>query len=134
MRGQAFIYRPEKAEPEVVALDSCPSADFLQSAVGGHFQLVPNWTQFELAGATMPCRAFCNEEGKLGMPGPRPGILPVNNAATRLWDRALRKLKNDAGEQIYPTGLFDLRTGTPIDHIVGTVIVVTGDDELMNAL
>lgn len=51
--------------------------------------------------------AFCNEEGKINR-------LPINQKATRIWNEAF-------GE---PVG----------DILVGDVAIVTGDDELLEAL
>lgn len=53
-----------------------------------------------------PCVVFCNEEGKLK-------DLPFNETASRLWWQC---------------------AGLHGDHLVGTVVIVSGDDELMEAL
>jgi hypothetical protein len=53
------------------------------------------------------CIAYCNEEGKLNK-------LPFNATATALWDEATG-------------GAFD-------DILVGDVVVITGDEELMEAM
>ena len=53
------------------------------------------------------CVAFCNEEGKLRK-------LPFNSKATLLWDEATG-------------GAFD-------DILVGDVVIITGDDELLEAM
>jgi hypothetical protein len=78
--------------------------EHLKLAVGGHIEHVP---MFDLY-MNEHCIAFCNEEGKLLN-------LPFNMVATTLW-RAQR-------------------VPHPIDDVLnGDVIIIRGDNELMEAL
>jgi hypothetical protein len=128
MKGTTLIYRPGGAAPEVATHTATPPLEFLQAAVGGWIEAVPDFASIEVDGAVFLCVAFCNEEGKLTEP---PMLL--NNRAMILWDRALRRLTDDDGKPVYPNGL--LRpNGNPTDVLVGPIIVVTGDAEFMRSL
>src|SRR3954470_16511001 len=85
-------------------LDTTPALEQLQAGVGGNIEIVPYFIKYGNA----PCVAFCNEEGKLEG-------LPVNTTAQRLWEDAY-------GDRITE------------DVLVGPIVIVTGDDELLNSL
>jgi len=107
MKGEALIYRPDGRQPERRDLTtSNPESllPMLQTLVGGDIEAVPMWVSLPDGRA---CVAFCNEEGKLDE-------LPFNPLATAAWYRAARQ----------PMG----------DELVGTVVVVFGDEEFMEAL
>jgi Domain of unknown function (DUF3846) len=117
MKGAALIYRPGQAEPEVKLLGAVSDhemLDLLQGAVGGYIEVVPQFDNVRFGEGIERCRAFCNEHGKLQN-------LAFNEAATEAWEQAL------------PTGLRN-PSGAWLDYLVGTVVVVFGDDEFMDAL
>jgi len=78
--------------------------EHIRLAVGGHIEHVPMWNLYK----NEHCVAFCNEEGKLMG-------LPLNVVATELWRKQ--------------------RVPHPLDDVLcGDVIVIRGDNELMEAL
>lgn len=115
MKGTALIYHPAATEPEIRELSAPPSLELLQGAVGGYIETVPHWDRVNFEDAMHRCVVFCNEDGK------RMG-LPLNIPATRLWHAALPS-----------PGLIG-PDGQMVDVLVGAVIVVFGDDELMEEL
>jgi hypothetical protein len=78
--------------------------EMLKLGVGGHIEHVPMFDLYK----EEHCVAFCNEEGKLLK-------LPVNMLATMLWMKQRHP---------FPIG----------DVLCGNVIIVRGDNELMEAL
>jgi hypothetical protein len=115
MRGTAVILRPGEP-PEFVDLDPPPAdLDFVRKLnewVGGYIEIVPYWQSFIVDRVTHRCVVYCNEDGK------RLG-LPVNDPANWLWDAALRR---DNAPPLIP------------DALVGTVVVLYGDDEFMESM
>ncbi len=93
-----------------VRQDSPPTLEQLQAAVGGYIQLVPLLDRDPVERRGL--KAFCNEDGKISSPP-----LPLNQAATEIWARALA-----------PVVLAD-------DYLVGPVVFVQADtDEELWAL
>lgn len=88
----------------VTRLTAPPTIEQLHAAVGGYIEMVPFFTTFE----GNECVAFCNEEGKLEG-------LPPNIPAQILWQIAVRRVIRD-------------------DLLVGPIVVITGDEELLRAL
>ena len=85
-------------------LNEPPHLDFLQNAVGGPIEQVPMFDLYK----DEHCVCFCNEEGKLRE-------MPINDSATKLW--------------------WDQRHPHPLDDVlVGDVIIIRGDNEMMRAL
>lgn len=81
-----------------------PTLEMLQSAVGGSIETVPMFVLYK----DEHCVCFCNEEGKIHG-------LPLNISATELWNK-----------QRHPH---------PIDDVlVGDVVIIRGDNEMMRAL
>jgi hypothetical protein len=76
----------------------------LQGGVGGDIELVPYFTKYE----GRRCVAFCHEEGKLIG-------LPINPRATALWYALEPRFVGR-------------------DHLVGPIVIVTGDAALMRSL
>lgn len=109
MRGRMLIVRPEGARPsiEVRELSGPPPLADLQSLVGGYLEAVPHFCQLLTPEGRTVATAFCDEEGKLKG-------LPFNLLATAMWQASASG----------PTG----------DVLVGTVVIVTGDQELMTSL
>jgi hypothetical protein len=117
MRGTMLVYRVEQEAAEVTPLDAVPDHTTLHDLVGGYLEHVPGFNTVLYGGKTCPCAAFVNETGKLDG-------LQFNQAATMEWEKALRRNSNT---------LFD-SDGKLIDHLVGTVVVVLGDQEFMSEL
>lgn len=88
-------------------LSNSPSLDWLQSKVGGNIEAVPYWDTIADDKGTHKCVVFCNEEGKLNQ-------LPFNDVATHFWHRY----------QSQPVS----------DFLVGNIVIIWGDDELMESL
>jgi len=84
-----------------------PTLDWLQKTVDGPIEQVPYFGSYKYQGALMRCVAYCNEEGKLHG-------LPVNEAATVLWQNSTR--------------------GELRDILVGNVVILFGDDAFMREL
>jgi Domain of unknown function (DUF3846) len=127
MPGTVYIFHPWSDAVETHILEEAPKLDYLKGAVGGYIQAVPYFsTYLPPDGGLLDCIVFCNEDGKRL-------DLPVNLEATRLWDRALRRVKR-GGRYLYPTGIFDPQSGDPSDVLVGSVIVLTGDTAFMRSL
>lgn len=88
-----------------------PALEDLQGGIGGgYIELVPGFNRYQ----GKPCVAFCDEDGKRKR-------LPVNMRATELW------YKSVGGP------VFDTYDG-PQDILVGPIVIVTGDRELMEEL
>lgn len=111
MIGSLLIYKPDLALPYVQQLEAPPTAEKLARIVGGYIELVPHFNTIMHRGTKRKCAAFCNEHGKLD-------CLPRNDVATKLWNTALER----SGIMRNP------------DHLVGPVVIVIGDNELMRQL
>lgn len=98
-----------------VALAEPPALETLQQAVGGFLEVVPHLRTLETKSGTVPCVAFCNEEGKLDRPHP----LPKNPRANLLWSAAMQR---------------EYGCGPEPDYLVGTIVVLFGDDAFMETL
>jgi hypothetical protein len=118
MKGTALLYRPGSAGPEITEFTASPGLEFLQSCVSGYVEAVPSFASIEYDGKIRPCVTFCNEEGKLDG-------LPLNQEATLLWDRALRRTRH--------SGL-SCPDGTLADVLVGPIVVLIGDEEFIDSL
>lgn len=99
-------------------IDGEPTLELLKEAIGGgYLEIVPGFNRYKHNGEAHDCVAFCDEEGKLeGM--------SYNADATRYWQQALLA-------QGHP-GL--VKRGVMLDYLVGTIAIVWGDDEFMEAL
>lgn len=110
MKGKLYIFKPGQRVPETRDLFAPLGHLDIHAIVGGPIELVPGFNEFD----GERCAVFCHEEGKLIDPP-----LPANNVATALWADTL-------GMPVY------VLAGR--DFLVGTIAIVTGDDELMNAM
>ena len=99
-------------------LTAPPDLQTMQNAVGGYIEQVPLFLSIERDGAVHECNVFCNEEGKLHH-------LPLNEAATLLWDLAIRR---SGRVSLFNAG------GKPADVLVGDIIVLYGDNAFMKSL
>jgi hypothetical protein len=113
-----MTYKPDDPEPETTMLDQPPDLTVVRDIVGGDAELVPFFETIVCEEATYNCRALCNEHGK------QEG-LPFNDVATALWDQAMKRANID--------GLM-MWNGQMMDYLVGNVVVIIGDSELLAAL
>jgi hypothetical protein len=103
MIGQLTTIAPD-GTATFITLTGSPTLEQLQTAVGGHIEVVPYFTKFN----GEQCVAFCNEEGKLVG-------LPANRLAQMFWERAVgRRISGD--------------------YLVGSIAIITGDDALLSSL
>lgn len=101
------IFRPDKDMPEVREYYRPVTTDMLHEFIEpGYLETVPLFETY----VGERCVAFCHEEGKLK-------DLPFNQAASLRWAAALGCTLSEIG-----------------DHLVGTVVVITGDDEFMETI
>ena len=109
MKGTLFVIQPNdlKGPSEERELFAAPGHLDINRLVGGFIEQVPFFNVFQ----GKACVAFCNEEGK------NEGLL-FNPLASLLWYRQ--------------NGLEGLTIGQ--DILVGPVVIIVGDRELMNAL
>lgn len=106
MKGQMIVITPEST-PATVAkhqLTSAPELQELKKHVGGYIELVPGFSLFVTNEGIHPCIAYCNEDG-------RSMGLPLNQTASEMW------ADNDPR---YP--------------LMGTIVILIGDQEFMNSL
>jgi hypothetical protein len=105
MRGVLTIIPVGEAAVIRKELAAAPHLEDLQSWIGGGFiELVPYFTKFE----GKPCVAFCDEDGK------HKGM-PANTRATDLWYALEPRFMGR-------------------DILVGPIVIVTGDKQLMEEL
>jgi hypothetical protein len=104
----------------ITPVKSEPSLEMMKEGIdGGYLEIIPRFNWINYDGVVRKCVAFCDEDGKIKR-------LPLNKAATIQWDRCLQ-------EQGLP-GLLTPDGQHMIDHLVGPILVVTGDKEFMEAL
>lgn len=130
MIGMMIIYDAGlalDAAPEITRLDQAPTLEVLRELIGGPLQAVPYFHSIMIDGSPRRCVAFCDEEGKISEK-------PMNRAATVQWgaavDRAIANTPKDS--PLAPTPLVE--KGHWRDVLVGTVVILTGDKEFMDAL
>jgi hypothetical protein len=111
MQGKLLIYRPYESSPVISEFTSEPDIAEVSALVGGELAPVPGFLSIEHDGVIRRCVALSDADGK------RKG-LPLNRAATVLWDSALRR---DMG-----VGLIR-HDGSRADQLVGVVVVLFGD-------
>ena len=105
MKGRIIIIPVDPRTPaSSKELAGAPRLEELREGVGGDIETVPFFTTYKGEIAV----AFCNEHGKLDG-------LPVNRRATALWYAQEPRFIGR-------------------DHLVGPVVIVTGDRALMRRL
>jgi hypothetical protein len=107
MQVTMLVYRPYEREPEITEFGSEPDLFEVEAAVGGRLEQVPGLFSIEHDGVVHRCVALCLKEG-------RQRGLPLNVAATILWDSALRR---DMG-----VGLIRA-DGSRADYLVGSIAI-----------
>jgi len=117
MRGELLIYG-SGGDVTARELKQIPESEELRECVGGSVEQVPMFETINRHGMVCDCVAFCEEDGKAKG-------RPVNPVATMFWDLALRRAQ-------VGSGLRDSK-GSVRDYLVGDVIVVVGDAELLAA-
>ena len=116
MKGTMLIYTSEGGLI-VRPIDKVPDADVIHHALGDDMEVVPHFVTIDHGDKCYACVAFAGEHGKMKVPP-----LPINYRATLQWERSLRRQ--------------DMTLFNPDmdDHLVGPVVVIFGDDELMRKL
>ena len=117
MHGTLLVFQPH-ALPQVTEFSRPPTLEEVQAAVGGDLQVVPGFRSIRYGNVVMDCVALCNANGKLKG-------LAMNNLATIAWKEGLRRA--------IEAGLWRSKV-MPTDPLVGTVAVLFGDREFMDAL
>lgn len=109
MKGQMHIIKPDATVDQIERRDltAPPGLDALQSVVEGYIEMVPLMLNFVTPDGLKPCVVYCNEDG-------RHMDLPPNKTANEMW------AESDPMLAAYP--------------LVGTVVVLTGDQAFMDAL
>jgi hypothetical protein len=107
MKGRLTIVPVDPTAPvSSKELAGVPRLEALKAGIGGgYIEVVPYFTRYR----GERCVAFCDEDGKLHG-------LPVNRVATALWYAQLTE----------PLALRD--------YLVGPIVIVTGDRELLEEL
>jgi hypothetical protein len=127
MKGVLLTLRPDRTGLEEMALTAPPAGETLRDIVGGDVEAVPYFHTIEHDGEIRACIAFCIKDGIANKDDARQDLL-VNEAATSLWDRALRRAS-------HPDRLSLMRPdGQPAAVLVGTIAVVIGDRAFLRAL
>jgi hypothetical protein len=103
-----LLYRPYARDPQVTEFPAEPARADVEATLGGFFERVPGFFSIDYKGAVRRCVALCPKEGK-------SAGLPLNVAATILWDESLRR---DVG-----VGLIR-PDGARADHLAGPVAVI----------
>lgn len=111
MKGRALIIKANSLM-EWANFDGPVPPGWINKAVGGHIEVVPQFERIKIGGEWRGCVAFCNEDGKLR-------ALPTNGMATSLWatalDMPLEKLMRR-------------------DVLVGPVVILFGDKAFLDSL
>ena len=111
MKGMLLTCPTNMRVLDETPLDAPPTLEQLRAAIGGgYIELVPYWQTINHRRETHRCVAFCDEHGK-------GNGLPLNGYATVLW----RFAQTAVGVKLS-------------DYLVGPVIIIYGDDELMEAM
>jgi len=114
MKGGLCIIR-QSGEIETRKIDRPPTGDELHKVVDGYIEVVPYWDHLIVPSAKIvsKCVAFCDSDGKT------TGNKLFNLRATTMWEAILRRQgKSCEG----------------VDHLVGDICVVWGDQELLDNL
>jgi hypothetical protein len=120
MKGTMITIRAD-GSTSLMPVDQSPDLETLKDGIGGgYLEAVPGWKQIPFEnGKLQPCVAFCDEDGKRKQL-PVSKQLPVNERATKLWF-AMLQLETPRHQ------LFN-------DVLVGSVVILTGDEAFMRSL
>jgi hypothetical protein len=95
-----------------------PKYELIKEAIGGgSLEVVPFFSRYVHKDRWVSCVAFCDEEGKLHG-------LPFNQHATEHWEKSLKA--NGHPGLIVNGGL--------VDHLVGKIAILYGDEAFMRAI
>jgi hypothetical protein len=112
MRGVLTIIPVGDGAVSSKELTAAPRLQDLVAGIGGgYIELVPDFKTYQ----GKPCVAFCDEDGKRKR-------LPYNVRASELWYGQI------------PDTFWRGDTPWPLDILVGPIVIVTGDPQLMRAL
>jgi hypothetical protein len=100
--------------PRVIRLERPVTEKEIQDAVGGPVGFIANFDTVTQDGTISLCYAFCDEQA-------RHRARPQNRQATTLWSQALVR-RFGAGQAELP------------EVLLGSVVVITGDSEFLEAL
>ena len=115
MQGTLHIIPPGSNTPHrIVKLTRAVTLDELQEAVGGFAERIPNFDSIFQDGRVQLCIAFCDEDGK-------QKNRSENQWANTLWMQAIVRR-------------FGQGKAEPGDVLVGSVVLLTGDTEFLEAL
>jgi hypothetical protein len=115
MQGTLYIlYASPSATARKVQLDRPVTQEEIQDAVGGSIGFITNFDTISQDGKVSLCYAFCDEEA-------RSRNRPLNRVATTLWSQALVR-RFGCGQAELP------------EVLLGSVALITGDSEFMEAL
>lgn len=118
MEGTAIVYHADGSVNLHGPLKEGPPLKWLREQVKGHIELVPLFQSIKVGGIEHKCIAYCNEEGKLH-------LMPVNRTATELWDSSIKTINR---------GSLRDKDGQYLDVLVGSIVVLFGDEEFMEDL
>jgi len=121
-KGVLYIIPADpKAIRERCEITTPPTIEELRKIIGDYIGTVHGFTSIDVYGdgRSMPCVAFCNEDGKRLE-------LPVNWLATGMWHDALVRKGSRFG--VLAEG------GGYEDHLVGVIVVISGNSRLMDEL
>lgn len=118
MEGTAIVYHADGTVNLHGPLREQPNLKWLKEQVNGYIQLIPLFQKIKIGGIEHECIAYCNEEGKLN-------LLPFNRTATELWDASIKAINR---------GTLRDNEGKYHDVLVGSIVVVFGDEEFMEEM
>jgi hypothetical protein len=114
MRGGLFIVR-QNGDIETRSIDRPPTAEELREIVSGYIEMIPYWTHLSVASKNIDsdCVGFCDSDGKT------IGNKLSNELATAIWEVDLNRKGMSAKGR---------------DYLVGDIVLVWGDQELLDNL
>jgi hypothetical protein len=112
MKGGLFIIRQDGLV-ERRELTRPPTGKELHDIIDGYLEIVPFWNHLKTLDINSSCVAFCDSDGKT------VGNKKLNESATTMWENVLR---------------LQGKTSIGVDYLVGDIVVVWGDRQLLEAL
>lgn len=114
MIGGLYIIR-QNGSVEEREITGPPTGEELHEIVGGYIEIVPYWSRLVIPSKKInsSCVAFCDSDGKT------TSGKAFNERATIMWEGVLNQQGNSLRGR---------------DHLVGDIVVVWGDRELLDNL